>query len=154
MRTNSHKGFTLIELLVVVAIIGLLLSIISVALTAQRVKARDARRLSDLKQIKSGLDLYYDNGGGYPDTASWVVGASLACSGTSIMLIPKDPSDPVFQYSYEGSGGTLTGCGTNVRRGYKFTFYIEKTSKTYYMNEEGTVRDSGSDAVVSLDSLL
>jgi prepilin-type N-terminal cleavage/methylation domain-containing protein len=59
-------GFTLIELLVVVSIIGLLASIVMVAMNYARVKARDSRRVSDFRQITTALALYYDRYGVYP----------------------------------------------------------------------------------------
>jgi prepilin-type N-terminal cleavage/methylation domain-containing protein len=61
------RGFTLIELLVVIAIIGILSATVLVSLNTTRLKARDARRLSDMQQIQTALELYYfDNGGNYP----------------------------------------------------------------------------------------
>lgn len=149
----KNQGFTLIELLVVVAIIGLLLSIISVSFTSTRQKTRDTKRLSDMKQIKTALDLYYTNGGGYPDTGTWVAGTELQCSGTDILLIPKDPSSPLYQYTYTPSGTSLSGCGGAVRGAYTVQFYIEKKSAYYTMDEEGTLRNSGG-TIVSFDSLL
>ncbi len=62
----KQKGFTLIELLVVIAVIGLLASIILVALNNSRTKARDARRLADLQSLSTALDLFYDKYGSYP----------------------------------------------------------------------------------------
>ena len=63
------KGFTLIELLVVIAIIGLLSSVVLTSLNSARVKARDVRRVSDLHQIQTALELFYDTYGRYPVTA-------------------------------------------------------------------------------------
>lgn len=57
------QGFTLIELLVVIAIIGLLSSVVLVSLNSARMKARDARRIVDLKQIRLALEMYYDQFG-------------------------------------------------------------------------------------------
>ncbi len=54
--TSFHKrGFTLIELLVVIAIIGLLASVVLASLNTARQKGRDARRLSDLKEIANAV---------------------------------------------------------------------------------------------------
>lgn len=59
-RVRSPKGFTLIELLVVIAIIGILASIVLVSLTSARAKGRDARRVSDLKEISKLIALNAD----------------------------------------------------------------------------------------------
>jgi len=67
---NRNKGFTLIELLVVIAVIGLLASIVLVSLGSVRKKARDSRRLSDMKQIQLALELYYDDHNEYPEENS------------------------------------------------------------------------------------
>ena len=69
INLKTKKGFTLIELLVVVAIIGLLASVVLASLNTARAKGRDAKRLADLEQIRSALQLYWtDNGGTYPST--------------------------------------------------------------------------------------
>lgn len=64
---SKNKGFTLIELLVVVAIIGILSSVVLASLNTARAKARDAKRLSDMRQMQIALELYYDSFGKYPD---------------------------------------------------------------------------------------
>ena len=102
---NNKKGFTLVELLVVIAIIGLLSTLAVVALNNARQKSRDARRVSDVKQIQTALELYYNDQGGYPTqaagdmTTSFVClssdmdpGFDATCAGTTYMQ--KVPSNP------------------------------------------------------------
>lgn len=63
------KGFSLIELLVVIAIIGILSSVVMVSLNSARAKGRDAKRITDVKQLSLALALYYDAcGRQYPDS--------------------------------------------------------------------------------------
>ncbi|MFH1745311.1 MAG: type II secretion system protein [bacterium] len=84
---NNKKGFTLIELLVVIAIIGLLSTIAVVALNGARMKARDAKRLGDVKQIQTALELYYNEENAYPlANAGMYIGmntATGACLGSA-----------------------------------------------------------------------
>jgi general secretion pathway protein G len=88
---RKQKGFTLIELLVVIAIIGLLSTLAVVALNNARMKARDAKRVSDIKQIQTAVELYYNDAGGYP--AAVTGGSSIASAGVTYMAsVPTNPA--------------------------------------------------------------
>jgi len=63
---KKGRSFTLIELLVVIAIIGILAAMILLAIKNGAPKARDARRVADLRQLKTALDAYYYDKGHYP----------------------------------------------------------------------------------------
>jgi len=80
------KGFTLIELLVIISIIGLLSTLVVVSFGSTRKKARDARRLADVKQLQTALELYYNNNHQYPivpgDDDSAILGAGTNCEGS------------------------------------------------------------------------
>ncbi len=65
-RYFNQAAFTLIELLVVIAIIGLLSTISIIALNQARSKARDARRVADMHQLQTAIEMYYDQYGDYP----------------------------------------------------------------------------------------
>lgn len=73
---KDNRGFTLIELLTVVAIIGLLASVVLSAVDSARVRARDAQRVSDIKQMERALELYYGEHGHYPISSNCNPGES------------------------------------------------------------------------------
>jgi general secretion pathway protein G len=123
--TPKGGGFTLIELLVVVAIISLLSSVVLASLNTARAKARDTRRLSDMRQIQNALELYYDKYGAYPgnvdndnggwDTGCFGVGDSFISSLEIDGFISKTPCDPSFSsqnggYSYYRYSAGYSGC--------------------------------------------
>lgn len=84
---NKNKGFTLIELLVVIAIIGLLSTLAVVALNNARTKSRDARRLSDIKQIQTALELFVNDRGVYPTQSATATGCATGFGRMSGMCI-------------------------------------------------------------------
>lgn len=68
---RGFKGFTLIELLVVIAIIGLLSTIIAAPIQNARKKARDSKKIAEIKAIQLALDQYAEaNAGNYPPSLS------------------------------------------------------------------------------------
>lgn len=56
------KGFTLIELLVVIAIIGILSGIVLTSLNSARLRSKDGRVISNLRQAKTLFELNRLNG--------------------------------------------------------------------------------------------
>lgn len=95
---KSSKGFTLIELLVVIAIIGVLASIVLASLANARRKSRDARRITDLKQLQLAMELYFDGvgTGQYPDSsatcdATTSRGLEVLATNGYIPVVPRDP---------------------------------------------------------------
>ena len=82
---RKNRGFTLIELLVVIAIIGILASVVLASLNSARQKSRDARRVSDIKQLQLALELYFDA------NRSYAVALADLVSGGHIAVVPTDP---------------------------------------------------------------
>ncbi len=106
MKKNIH-GFTLIEVLTVVAIIGLLSSVILVGLGSFRARARDARRIADLRTVQTSLELYYTKLSQYPQDLAWdALQGELVNANVGVTKISKDPltaRSGYDQYAFDSS---------------------------------------------------
>jgi len=149
---KKNKGFTLIELLVVIAIIGLLSTLAVVALNSARAKARDAKRVADVKQVQTALELYYNDANGYPgiigggashvlgiDTTNCLYslgaadrgfGATAKCktAGATVYMglvpeAPNPPADDTYSYSAAVESG-VCGSGQDCST-YSIEFNLE-----------------------------
>lgn len=144
---KKFKGFTLIELLVVIAIIGLLSTLAVVALNSARQKARDAKRVADIKQVQTALELFYNDQQGYPVQTSLELGdptdsscldsadvgfhISGGCTGTIYMgLVPANPTPNGTPYTYSGfrDDGATACTGVDDCAKYEITFTLEGTT--------------------------
>lgn len=102
---NNLAGFTLIELLVVIMVLSILF--IGLVLTMnpkkQMDKARDAQRQHDLEQIKSALDMYYNDHLAYPapplPSGEWKEGIN----NIYMKQVPKDPNGSIYTYYASGT---------------------------------------------------
>jgi prepilin-type N-terminal cleavage/methylation domain-containing protein len=113
--TFSAKAFTLIELLIVISIIGLLTGVVIASTAASRAKARDGRRIEDMKQIQLGLALYYDVNKVYP-AGSDVSALNVLATQKYLPSIPTDPAGGVYQY-----------LSINSNKGYCFGVNLDST---------------------------
>ncbi|PIR97621.1 MAG: hypothetical protein COT91_00515 [Candidatus Doudnabacteria bacterium CG10_big_fil_rev_8_21_14_0_10_41_10] len=140
-KKKTIVGFTLIELLVVIAIIGLLASIITTSLSNARVKARDTKRVSDINQIRLGMDVYFSFADAYPPASQFVAASTISCGAEQVLRVPVDPLAPTYNYVYSVTGANMTGCSgqTDLRPNYTVSFTLEKTGVLYTMNQDGTV---------------
>lgn len=121
MSKSKQKAFTLIELLVVIAIIGILATLAIVSLQQARQNARDSKRVADMKQVQTALELYFNENGFYPSPEEFNSGSIVSSAGPdqSIFMhnIPSAPTpadgnclsdDNVYFYTQTDSGASYT----------------------------------------------
>lgn len=130
---QNKNGFTLIEVLVVATIISLLASIGFVSYTTFSKQSRDARRKTDLENVRSALELYRSDNDYYPQNL-------LTIAPTYILTTPADPQTPDRLYPYSPTGSPATSyticaglegvatsktgcgdCGSGITCSYKLT---------------------------------
>ena len=105
----SSKGFTLIELLVVISVIGLLASVVMIALNSARLKARNTKRLADIRQLTTAFNLGLDSSssGSLPASGgnNWVC-VSASCYGSWATSYPANAGVDAFLAPYIASKPT------------------------------------------------
>ncbi len=133
----SGAGFTLIELLVVIAIIGLLSSMTTVSLNSARIKARDARRLADVRQLSIAVELSAANSAtsDYSEVLSSCsdAGTKTTECGNILNLNFANVVDPIGQGNADAcANNPASGCDYSIgdsdvtANEYSICFYLEE----------------------------
>ncbi|OGD72389.1 hypothetical protein A3A84_01950 [Candidatus Collierbacteria bacterium RIFCSPLOWO2_01_FULL_50_23] len=178
MRKITTKGFTLIELLVVIAILGILATLIVLAINPTEIqkKGRDATRLSDLATIRKAIDLAIADGKNLSGTVAVpFAGDSTGTRDTSnianyigvdvskfLSVLPVDPRQSATDATLLSDGTTSIAAGgmvySFVSNGstYELNGYLESTDNAPVVSNDGgtsaTVYEIGTDPGLNLIS--
>jgi general secretion pathway protein G len=99
--TRFKRGFSLMELMIVIAIIALLAIVVMGNYFNQIKKGRDARRKTDLDQLRTALEDYADDNNQYPAESD------MTCGSTALRpWIKEVPCEPGTTDSYLYLSGT------------------------------------------------
>lgn len=137
---RNNPGFTLIELLVVIAIIGVLSTLAVYSTNVARQKSRDAKRITDISQTQTALELYFIDQQGYPVVATALVlgaGAGQALSsagftttagiGATVYMgqVPANITPAGSDYIYTSTNADGTDCIGAPCASYNIGFELE-----------------------------
>jgi len=134
---QKRQGFTLIELLVVIAIIGILSSIVLVSLGGAQNKAKDARIVADLSQVRTVATLI---------SGEEATGYAGVCSGNNLNIGHATYGDQLstIDADIEDQGGGVDG---NCYAG-KDDFCVESTlnvgNKYYCIDSDGRAGETAT----------
>ncbi|MFH1413054.1 MAG: prepilin-type N-terminal cleavage/methylation domain-containing protein [bacterium] len=121
MQYNKSKsGFTMIELLVVIVIIGILATFAGVMVQSARGKARDSKRISDIRNMRAALEMYKNDEGNYPTDGEMNTPGDALTSPSGITYIYKIPSNPTQ------ADGICTGA--------QYTYNQDESGVSYHIN--------------------
>lgn len=176
MHKLIKNGFTLIELLVVIAILGILATLVVLAINpaeAQR-KGRDATRLSDLATLRKAIDLSIVDGKLLPGTTAvpftGTSAGSRDASNTSnylgmdvskyLSVLPVDPRQAATDATLLSDGTTSIAAGGMVYtlksngKTYELNAYLESSDNVAIVQNDGgtsaTVYEIGTNPGLSL----
>ncbi len=139
-KTGISLGFTLIELLVVIAIIGVLSTLAVYSTNVARQKSRDAKRITDIGQVQTALELYFIDQQGYPVVAAPVAlggAAAQALSnagltatadiGATVYMgqVPANITPAGSDYTYTSTDSAGAACTSAPCASYTINFNLE-----------------------------
>ncbi len=150
LNYSALRGFTLLELIVVIAIIGILSVVVLPSFTGALAKARDSRKVAELKGVATNLTFWaQDNNGRYP--ANSAAGSGNGNLSTALLASTGKPIPAGFTatwgtgfnvYNYVGvscTGSTVTDtCAT-----YQLWTELENVG-TIALASDGDVADNAT----------
>ena len=121
---KRQSGFTIVELLIVIVVIGILAALVITTYSGIQAKARNAKRQTDMQDVQTQLEAYFQAAGNYPsyadlNNASWRStnmkslddGALTDPQATSTSLgNSSTPTAKVYEYVPEDSTGSSANC--------------------------------------------
>jgi general secretion pathway protein G len=104
----SERGMSLVEVMVVVVIMGLVASVVGVAVFNALGKAQRDTAKNQISQLADALDMYKLNYRKYPSTGEGLQSLAQSRGGTPPVMesVPKDPWGNDYVYIFPGQRNT------------------------------------------------
>jgi len=144
--TKAREGFTIIELLIVIAIIAILAGLVLNNFQGAQAKARDTQRVTDINNVHSKLEEFYNDNNAYPQTFSAATFAGIDAQslvdpdGTAIVInaavadeaaadAVANPTTSGGEYRYIAFPTGCTATPANCT-GYVMKTFVERPTST------------------------
>ena len=118
------KGFTLVELLIVVIILALLAAIVVPQFASSTEDAQIASLDTSLSNVRSALDLYFQQHGEYPSANASTGGAN--CSAGTAGAGAADSNQAFFEQLAFYTDANGAACSQNPGNNFPFGPYLKK----------------------------
>ncbi len=154
LKKKREQGFTIVELLIVIVVIGILALLVITTYAGIQAKARNSKRVSDVKSLQTQLEAYFSQNGYYPSLtdmngAAWLA-TNMKSLDTQSLVDPSNPTQsktlvtaPVAKsYAYAVSKSDGTSCEADDTQCAKYVL-----TGTY----EGSVNGSSTTTATNLD---
>jgi prepilin-type N-terminal cleavage/methylation domain-containing protein len=140
---RSKKGFTLIEIVLVLAIAGLIMLIVFLAVSGAQKSRRDTQRKGDAQGLAAALEQYYSTNQSYPASGAspgatyWSrTDPSTGAAYTLTATVASAPATGTIGYATgnicSGGLGTTTGASSN---NYAVVVGLEQGGSACYSNK-------------------
>ena len=95
---RKESGFTIVEVMIVLAIAGLVLAIVFIAVPALQRNSRDTQRRADISALQSAIATYVGNNAGQvPTTANQLVEAATSIDFSFYTSVPGSTTNSSWQ---------------------------------------------------------
>jgi prepilin-type N-terminal cleavage/methylation domain-containing protein len=143
LQKRRQQGFTIVELLIVIVVIGILAALVITTYAGIQAKARNSKRQTDVQNIQTQLEAYFQTSGNYPSLAdmnsasflstnmkSLDTGALQDPQGSSTALVTT-PALKVYAYQPLNAAGTSCEASDITCTQYTLTATLENGAGTY-----------------------
>ncbi len=140
---KRQQGFTIVELLIVIVVIGILAALVITTYAGIQAKARNSKRQTDVQNIQTQLEAYFQTAGNYPSLANMNSSTFLSTSmksldtgaltdpqGSSSALVAT-PAAKVYAYAPLNASGTSCEADATTCTQYTLTATLENGAGTY-----------------------
>lgn len=140
-RFKAQSGFTIVETMIVLAIVGLIMVIVFIAIPEEAASRRDSYRKAYAHQVVGALEDFYKNNGKFPGCA---IGCSTADMQRFMTIYLPDGSDPSTGLAYHstpvtvGSDGSV-GDGKVIKSASGAAMYVDNEIHHNVKPKEGQI---------------